>query len=415
MARRIATTGDSAAAEAMRQIDPHVVSAYPITPQTIIVEDFAQFVSDGAVSTEFVPVESEHSAMSVCIGASAAGARAMTATSSQGLALMWEMLYIAAGLRLPIVMVNVNRALSAPLNIHGDQSDSMGARDSGWIQLYCRNQQEAYDGVIQAVRIAEHDDVRLPVMVCYDGFIVSHSLAPVDYLEDQEVKDFVGPFKAVQPLLDTHNPVTYGPLVLFDYYFEFKRQQAEVMKAVPRVFEEVSQEYARISGRHYRAYEKYRLDDAEVGIVVLGSAASTTEVAVDRMREAGVRAGLLALRMFRPFPKDELARELSRLKAVCVLDRADSPGAGGGPVGIEVRSALLEADPRPKVINGIYGLGGRDTTPEMIQTVYHRLERIARTGQVDEPYFYLGVRGGNGDGTQSEANVDEARLTGKRS
>ncbi|MCL5962385.1 MAG: pyruvate ferredoxin oxidoreductase, partial [Chloroflexi bacterium] len=259
------------------------------------------------------------------------------------------------------------------------------------------------------------DDVRLPVMVCYDGFIVSHSLSPVDLIEDREAQDFVRPFKAVRPLLDPSNPVTYGPLALFDYYFEFKRQQAEVMKAVPGVFEEVAQEYARVSGRYYGAYEKYQLDDAEVGIVALGSAASTAEIAVDRLRQEGLRAGLLKLKMFRPLPKEDLVRELSGLKALCVLDRADSPGAGGGPVGIEIRSALLDSDRRPKVINGIYGLGGRDTTPEMIQSVYHRLERIARTGEVDESFFYLGVRGGNGNGTQSKADVHEAGLAGQRS
>ncbi|MBI2954472.1 MAG: pyruvate ferredoxin oxidoreductase [Chloroflexi bacterium] len=411
MGKLIAATGNQAVAQAMRQIDPHVVAAYPITPQTDVVEEFAAFVADGVVATEFVPVESEHSSMSTVIGASAAGVRAMTATSSQGLALMWEMLYIAAGLRLPIVMPVANRALSAPINIHGDQSDTMGARDSGWIQLYCKNQQEAYDTLIQAIRIAEHDSVRLPVMVCYDGFIVSHSLAGMELLEDDQVKAFIGKHKALHPLLDTKNPVTYGPLALFDYYFEFRRQLVEGMARAANVIEEVAEEYARLSGRYYGRYEKYNMDDAEIGVLVLGSAASTAEVVVDELRAQGVKAGLLRLRSFRPFPKAELARELSHLKALCVLDRADSPGALGGPVGVEVRSALLESAKRPAVINGIFGLGGRDTTVDLITTVYHRLMKIVDTGTVDEPLFYLGVRGGNNNGRELEAAIPQARAT----
>lgn len=409
MGKLIAATGNQAVAQAMRQIEPHVVAAYPITPQTDVVEEFSSFVAEGLVNTEFVAVESEHSSMSTVIGSAAAGARAMTATSSQGLALMWEMLYIAAGLRLPIVMPVANRALSAPINIHGDQSDSMGARDSGWIQLYCKNQQEAYDTVIQAVRIAEHESVRLPVMVCYDGFIVSHSLAGVDLLDDDKVKAFVGKYKAIRPLLDIKNPVTYGPLTLFDFYFEFRRQLVDGMEKAPKVIEEVAEEYARLSGRYYGRYEKYNLDDAEVGVVVLGSTASTAEVAVDQLRAKGVKAGLLRLRSFRPFPKVELARELSHLKALAILDRADSPGALGGPVGIEVRSALFESAKRPLVTNGIYGLGGRDTTIEQITSVYDRLLKIIDAGVVDEPLFYLGVRGGNDDGQESQAGIAHAR------
>lgn len=414
MAKLIAATGNQAVAQAMRQIDPHVVCAYPITPATDIVEEFSTFVADGLVATEFVPVESEHSAMSACIGASAAGVRAMTATSSQGLALMWEMLYIASGFRLPIVMAVANRALSAPLNIHGDQSDAMGARDSGWIQLYCKNQQEAYDTLIQAIRIAEHDDVRLPVMVCYDGFIVSHSLAGVKMIEDAEAKAFIGKFKPLHPLLDTKNPVTHGPLALFDYYMEFRRQLVEGMANAPRVIDEVAREYAKISGRYYGRYEKYSLDDAEVGVVLVGSTASTTETVVDELRAQGVKAGLLRLKSLRPFPREELAKELGHLKALAVLDRADSPGALGGPVGIEVRSALLDSVRRPAFTNGIYGLGGRDTTPDQIKSVYDRLLNIVKTGTVDEPLFYLGVRGGKSNGRESEAAIAQAGSIGQR-
>ena len=414
MGKLIAATGNQAVAQAMRQIDPHVVAAYPITPQTDVVEEFASFVSDGLVSTEFVPVESEHSAMSTVIGSSAAGVRAMTATSSQGLALMWEMLYIAAGLRLPIVMAVANRALSAPLNIHGDQSDSMGARDSGWIQLYCKNQQEAYDTLIQAIRIAEHKDVRLPVMVCYDGFIVSHSLSGVTLLDDDKVKAFVGKHVPLYPLLDSKNPVSYGGLVLFDFYFEFRRQMVDGMARAPRVIDEVAREFAEISGRHYGRYEKYKIDDAEIGVVVLGSAASTSEVVVDELRAKGIKAGVMRLKSLRPFPREELAKELGHLKALAVLDRADSPGALGGPVGLEVRSAFFESEKRPKLINGIYGLGGRDTTPEHIASVFYSLQKIAEGGKVEEPLFYLGLRGGKDDGRQFEAAIAQARAAGQR-
>ncbi|MGQ9675578.1 MAG: pyruvate ferredoxin oxidoreductase [Chloroflexota bacterium] len=394
MGEILAVTGNAAVAHGMRQIEPHVVAAYPITPQTDVVEEFAQFVSDGKVATEFVLVESEHSAMSTCIGAAAAGARVMTATSSQGLALMWEMLYIASGMRLPVVMAMVNRALSAPINIHCDHSDSMGARDSGWIQLYCKNAQEAYDSMIQAVRIAEHPDVRLPVMVCYDGFIVSHCLTSIELTPTDKVKEFVGKFKPTMPLLNAKKPVTYGPLVLFDYYFELKRNQAEAMRHAPRVIQEVADEYARISGRHYGMFEGYRLDDAEIGIVAMNSTASTAETVVDSLRERGVRAGLLRPRVYRPFPMQEINQALSRLKAVCVMDRADAPGGIGGPLYNDIRSSLLDLDERPKVCNAIYGLGGRDIKPNEIAGVFEHLQTIVETGRVDEPVIFLGVRGG---------------------
>lgn len=398
MGEILAVTGNAAVAHGMRQIEPHVVAAYPITPQTDVVEEFAQFVSDGKVATEFVAVESEHSAMSVCIGASAAGARVMTATSSQGLALMWEMLYIASGLRLPVVMATVNRALSAPINIHCDHSDSMGARDSGWIQIYCKNAQEAYDTIIQAVRIAEHPDIRLPVMVCYDGFIVSHCLAAVEILPDDKVKQFVGKFKPEMPLLDVKRPVTHGPLVLFDYYLELKRSQAEPMRFAAKVVQEMADEYAKISGRHYGLLEGYRLDDAEIGIVVMNSTASTAETVIDSLRDRGVPAGMLRPRLFRPFPMEEINRALSHLKAICVMDRADAPGGIGGPLYNEIRSSMLDLDKRPKLINAIYGLGGRDIKPDEIESVFDRLQKVVDTDRIDEPVFYLGVRGGGSYG-----------------
>ncbi len=392
--KRMAVTGNAAVAYAMKQINPHVVAAYPITPQTDIVEEFSQFVADGLVTTEFVPVESEHSAMSSVVGAAAAGARAMTATSSQGLALMHEVLYIAAGMRLPIVMPVVNRALSAPINIHCDHSDSMGSRDSGWIQIYCKNAQEAYDTTIQAVRIAEHRDVRLPVMVCYDGFITSHGLTSLEPLGDEQVQRFVGKHVALHPLLDVSHPVTYGPLALFDYAFELRRQQAEGMFHAPRVMEEVAAEYAELSGRRYGLVEEYRLAGAEMVVIALSSAASTMEVVVDELRAQGVPVGLLRIRSYRPFPRPQILAALKEAKAVCVLDRADSPGAGNAPVGTDVRSLLFEAERRPLFMNGVFGLGGRDTGPRELKEVVVRLQRALASGEVSEPLFYLGVRGG---------------------
>jgi len=392
---RMATTGNGAAAYAMKQIEPHVVAAYPITPTTTVVEEFSEYVNNGEVRTEFVPTESEHSAMSACIGAAAAGARVITATASQGLALMWEMLYIASGMRLPIVLIVGNRALSAPINIHCDHSDSMGARDSGWIQLYCKNAQEVYDTVIQAVRIGEHPDVRLPVMVCYDGFITTHAITPIDPLEDEKVKAFIGPYKPVYPLLDVHNPVTYGALDLFDYYFEHRRQSIEAMVPALRVIQQVGAEFGGLSGREYGLVEAYRLDDAEVGLVAMSSAASTAEVAVDQLREQGEPVGLLRLRAYRPFPISEVVRRLRHLKAVCVLDRAAAPGAQAGPVGLDVRSALLDLNSRPQITNAVFGLGGRDLGLDDIVSVFRRLQKIAQSGRVEEPLFYLGLRGGN--------------------
>lgn len=392
MTIRVAYTGNGACAQAMRQIEPHMVAAYPITPQTEVVEEFAQFVADGKVKTKFLPVESEHSAMSACIGGAAAGGRVMTATSSQGLALMWEMLYIASGLRLPIVMGVANRALSAPINIHGDHSDTMGARDSGWVQLYCKTVQEIYDTVIQAVRIAEHSEIRLPVMVCYDGFSVSHSLMDLEMLAEEQVKSFIGAFKPRYPLLDIANPVTYGPLALYDFYFEFRRQQAEAMKNAKRVIDEIAEEYSAISGRRYRAIEPYLLDDAEVALVSLGSTASTIEYAVDTLRDEGIAAGALRIRTFRPFPKDDIREALSPVKAVAVMDRAESLSGWGGPVGIEVKAAFYEAEARPLLINVVYGLGGRDVGVDDIRGVFQRLMQTVDTGKALQPVYYLGLR-----------------------
>ncbi len=405
MGKIMAVTGNAGVAYAMKQVEPHVVAAYPITPQTDIIEEFAQYVADGKVATEYVPVESEHSAMSASIGAAAAGARTMTATSSQGLALMWEMLYMASGMRLPIVMPVPNRALSVPLCIHCDHNDTLGARDSGWIQLYCKTAQEAYDTLIQAVRIAEHDNIRLPVMVNYDGFIVSHCLTSIEVLEDEVVKNFVGKYKAILPLLDVKKPVSYGPMVLFDYYFELKRPLAEAMTYVVDVVKEVGEEYSKISGRKYGVFEGYKLDDAEIAIFVMGSTASTAETVVDNLRSRGVKAGILRPRLYRPWPMKEINEALSKLKAVCVMDRSEAPGAPGGILFTEVRSSMYDVEKKPKMFNILYGIGGRDISLKEIEGIFARLQKVAETGEVGPMISYLGVRGGTGRGTVFERAI----------
>jgi pyruvate ferredoxin oxidoreductase alpha subunit len=386
-----ALRGADAVAEAMRQVNPGVVAAYPITPQTDVVERFSEFVADGEVGTEFVTVESEHSAMSACIGAAAAGCRVMTATSANGLALMWEMLYIAASYRAPIVMAVANRALSGPINIHCDHSDSMGARDSGWIQIYSSTVEEVYDNVIQAVRIGESKDVRLPVMVMFDGFIISHLLERVRVLPDKKVQSFIGPPRPVYSLLDIDHPLTYGPLDLFDYYFEHKRQQVDAMEYAEKAITDVGKEYGQVSGRLYGYYEAHELDDAEVAVVALGSTASTIKGLIPEIRDERIKGGLLKVRLFRPFPTRDVVRRLSATKAVAVLDRSASFGADGGPLYLEVSNALGRAGAKTKVTNYIYGLGGRDISHEHIMRVYQDLTRMAR-GRLKPGTRYLGVR-----------------------
>lgn len=391
MAKVVAVTGNEAVANALRQINPDVCGVYPITPQTDMMQRYASFVSNGKVDTEIVLVESEHSSMSACIGASAAGGRVATATSSQGLALMWEMLHIASGDRLPIVMPVVNRALSAPLNIHGDHSDAMGARDTGWVQLWSENGQEAYDNTIQAFRIGEHMDIRLPVMVCLDGFIISHSIERIEYLEDAEVKNFVGEFRNLYPLLDLDNPKSYGPLILTDLYHEYKRAQHEVMRKAKDVVLEVARDFEKMSGRKYGLFESYRLDDADIALVILNSAAGTSKDVIDEFRNKGIKAGLLKPRLFRPFPYEEISEALRNTKAVCVMDRADSFG-GYGPLFMEVSSALYQLREKPALINKIYGLGGRDYLPVHAETVLNELNEIAKGGQIKIFKEYLAVR-----------------------
>jgi pyruvate ferredoxin oxidoreductase alpha subunit len=393
MGRQIALTGNGAAAEAMRQIDPDVVAAFPITPSTQIVEDFAQFKADGRVGTELVTVESEHSAMSACIGAAAAGGRVMTATSSNGLALMWEMLYIAASMRQPVVMTVVNRALSAPINIHCDHADSMGARDSGWIQVYAENNQEAYDFLLMGPRIAEHLDVRLPLMVCMDGFIISHCLQTMELEDDRRARKFIGEYVPRHALLDIEHPVTWGALDLQDYYIEHKRGQRQAMTEVPGVIRAVYRDFAETFGRSYGMFESYRLEDAERVIVALNSVCGEIKEVVDELRGEGQRVGLLKLRVFRPFPHDEIREALSGARIVTVLDRMDSFGAHG-PLFNEIRSALYDLPDRPLICNRAYGLGGRDLFFQDIRALFEESRRDLESGRVNRIFDYLSVRGG---------------------
>ncbi len=392
MSIRERLSGNEAAATAMKQINPDVVAAFPITPSTEIPQYFSTFVSNGSVDTEFVAVESEHSAMSACIGAEAAGARAMTATSANGLSLMWEMIYIASSLRLPIVMSLVNRAVSGPLNIHNDHSDAMGVRDSGWIMLFSENNQEAYDNLIMAHRIAEHKDVLLPLMICQDGFITSHSIENIELIEDEKVKEFVGSYHPAHYLLNDKEPMAIGPMDLQAFLFEHKYQQAEAMRNAKKVILEVAEEFEKMTGRKYGLFEEYRLEDAEIAVVCMNSTAGTTKDVVDELREKGIKAGMLKVRVFRPFPAEEIAKALSHLKAVAILDKSDSLNGVGGVLFEDVVSGMYTNGNNVKALSYVYGIGGRDTTAQDITSVYTDLEEVAKTGNVGNPYRYLGLR-----------------------
>ena len=392
MSIRERLSGNEAVATAMKQINPDVVAAFPITPSTEIPQYFSTFVANGSVDTEFVAVESEHSAMSACIGAQAAGARAMTATSANVLSLMWEMIYIASSLRLPIVLNLVNRAVSGPLNIHNDHSDAMGVRDAGWVMLFSENNQEAYDNTLMANRIAENKDVQLPIMVCQDGFITSHSIENIELEEDSEVKKFVGEYHPEHYLLNKQEPIAVGPLDLQAYLFEHKAQQAEALKNAKKVILDVSKEFEAWTGRHYGLFEEYKLDDAEIAIVCMNSTAGTTKYVVDNLRSKGIKAGLLKIRVYRPFPGEEVAKALSHLKAIAVLDKSDSLNAIGGALFEDVSSSMYVNNSHVPMCNYVYGIGGRDTTANDIESVYTDLMEIAKNGKVENPYRYLGLR-----------------------
>ena len=385
-------SGNEAAAIAMKQINPDVVAAFPITPSTEIPQYFSTFVSNGTVDTEFVAVESEHSAMSACVGAESAGARAMTATSANGLSYMWEMIYIASSLRLPIVMSLVNRAVSGPLNIHNDHSDAMGVRDAGWIMLFSENNQEAYDNLIMAHRIAENKDVLLPLMVCQDGFITSHSIENIELIEDDKVKEFVGTYKPEHYLLNDKEPIAVGPLDVQSYLFEHKYQQAEAMRNAKKVILEVAKDFEKMTGRKYSFFEEYRMEDAEIAVVCMNSTAGTTKTVVDELREKGIKAGMIKVRVFRPFPAEEIAEALGNLKAVAIMDKADSLNAMGGALYEDVISSMYTAKKQVPAVSYVYGIGGRDTTSNNIHEVFDYLTQVAKTGEIDNPYRYVGLR-----------------------
>jgi pyruvate ferredoxin oxidoreductase alpha subunit len=391
--KTIAVTGNVLVAEAMRQCAPDMMAAYPITPQTTIVEEFAKYVANGRVHTEYVTVESEHSAMSACIGASAAGARVMTATSSQGLAYMWEELHVAAGMRLPIVMANANRALSAPINIHCDHSDIMGARDTGWIILFAETAQEAYDNTIMSVRIAEHPDVLLPVLTCLDGFITTHSIDRAQIMDDETVKAFVGDYVPENALLDVEHPVTHGSFAgLGGPYFEFKNSQRMAIERSRDVVKAVAAEWSAVCGRPFGMVETWGMEDAETAIVVIGSTAGNARHVARGLRAEGKKVGVVKVRCFRPFPYAELAAALKGVKAVAVMDRSESFGAEGGPLFLEVRSALYDLDTHVPVVDYIYGLGGADVKIELIDRVFADLSDIASGTAAPSGLVYLGAR-----------------------
>ena len=392
MAIRERLSGNEAVAFAMKQNNPDVFDAFPITPSTEIPQSFAQYAADGKVDTEFVTVESEHSSMSTCIGAEAAGARAITATSSCGLAYMYEVLYVAASMRLPIVMAVANRALTGPININNDHSDSMGARDAGWIQLYAENNQEVYDNYLQAMPIGEDPEVRLPVMVCQDGFITSHAVENIELVEDELVRDFVGEYNPEAALVGREQPLAVGPYDTCPYYMEHKVQQAEAMKNAKKRILEVAAAFEKMTGRKYSFFEEYRMEDAEVAIVLIGSTAGTARAEVDALRAEGKKVGMIKVRVFRPFPAEELAAALSHVKAVAVMDKSECFAADGGPLFHEVRSACYDLENRPMMIDVVYGLGGRDCATEDIERVYNRLMKMVETGDRGPVYNHMGQR-----------------------
>jgi pyruvate ferredoxin oxidoreductase alpha subunit len=397
----IGLNGDEAVAYATKQVNPDVVAAYPITPQTIIVEKYSEYVADGEVDTEYVAVESEHSALSSSVGASAAGARAFTATSANGLALMWEVLYIASAMRLPIVMAVVNRALSGPINILNDHSDTMGARDSGWIQIYCENAQEVYDNSIIAWKIAEHKKIQLPVMVCLDGFTLSHTMENVNILSDDVIEKFVkereyikveGHLGEGELRLNPDLPLMMGPASLQEYYFEHKMHQVKAMDDSLRYIKEVDKEWAKISGREYEYLEPYLMDDAEVAIIGLGSAMGTVKHVVNELRVEGVKAGVIKMRLFRPFPSDAVKKSIGDVHSLGVMEKCISFGAPASPLMEELMSIFYHEKEKPLMANYIHGLGGRDTSPAMIREVFESLLKISEDGKVTKRNSYIGVR-----------------------
>lgn len=392
MARKDRMSGNEAVSYAIRQINPDVMPAFPITPSTEIPQMVSSYIANGEMDTEFIPVESEHSSMSAAIGAEAAGARSLTATSSAGLALMWEELLLAASNRMPLVLALVNRTLSGPININCDHSDGMGARDTGWIQIYAENNQEAYDNFIQAYPIAEHADVHLPVMICQDGFITSHAVENIELLEDAQVKKFVGEYTPDEYLLNPGKPVAVGPYAASNYVMEAKKNQETAMENAKEVILKTAQAYEKISGRSYSLFEEYRTEDADYIMLLIGSAAGTAKQAVDDLREKGKKAGVIKLRVFRPFPAKELAQALKNCKIAAIMDRCESYNGNGGPLGCETDAALFRNKVMIKTVNYIYGLGGRDFTVEDVYHIFQEMEEADNNHTEISQYQYIGLR-----------------------
>ncbi len=393
MAIRERLSGNEAISYAIKQVNPDVMPAFPITPSTEIPQYVANYIANGEMDTEFIPVESEHSSMSATIGAQAAGARSLTVTSSCGLALMWEELYVAASNRLPLALCLVNRALSGPININCDHSDSMGARDTGFIQIYAENNQEVYDNFVQAYRIAEHKDVMLPIMICQDGFITSHAVENIELLEDDKVKNFVGEYNPENYLLNADQPMAMGPYAVSNYYMETKMAQNTAMNNAKQVILDVGKEFGEMSGREYGFFEEYRLEDADYAMVMIGSAAGATKDAVDKLREQGKKVGLLKLRVFRPFPDEEIAMALKNCKVVAIMDRSECFRGKGGPLGAEIKAAIYDYAKDVKAFNLVYGLGGRDFTVEEAERIFNDLAAFDKDGAAFEEYRYVGLRG----------------------
>lgn len=386
----IPMSGSEAIAKAVIQSKIDFVSAYPITPQTIIVERLSDLVATGETNAKFVNVESEHSALSACVGACLTGGRVFTATSSQGLALMHEVLYLASGLRCPIVMAVANRALSAPINIHGDHSDMMGSRDSGWIQLYVENAQEGYDWVMQGYRVAEDERVSLPFAVNMDGYVITHSVEPIAPIDQTVVNTFLPPRQS-RLKLDPQNPATFGTLTLPDYYSEFKKQQDEAMHAVPEVFNEVTKEFGKLTDRHYSPLVPFALEDAKVAIVSLGSASGTVRWVARNLRKQGLPVGALKVTLFRPFPHDQIRKMLEKLDVLVVLERALSLGAHCGPLASDIACSLYNHSRQPKILDVVAGLGGRDLSPDSIEQIF-RAGLEASSRPVGLEMEFVGVR-----------------------
>ena len=392
MARKDRMSGNEAVSYAIRQINPYVMPAFPITPSTEIPQMVSTYIANGEMDTEFIPVESEHSSMSATIGAEAAGARSLTATSSAGLALMWEELLLAASNRMPCALALVNRTLSGPININCDHSDGMGARDTGWIQIYAENNQEAYDNFIQAYPIAEHADVHLPIMICQDGFITSHAVENIELLEDDEVKNFVGTYEPEEYLLNPGKPISVGPYSVSNYAMEAKKNQEIALENSKAVILEVAKKFEALSGRSYGLFEEYRTEDAEYIMLLIGSAAGTAKAAVDELREQGKKVGVLKLRVFRPFPADEIAHALRHCKAVAIMDRCESYNGNGGPLGSEVTAALFKNRVMITAVNYIYGLAGRDFTVDHVKDIFAEMEDDLKNGRETKQYQYVGLR-----------------------